>query len=221
MPSAARNRPTDQVRSSRHERPPTTTSRSSFRPITKKDGCRGRWPKYGGFSTPRASTTACSWPTMAAPARTPQLAAAVGHILDRLAAAESRPRGRRCDARCSTPTGRVMAFTDADLPFELPSRCTGPTFWSCSSARSHSAARDLAQSTHPAREAAVHADARYAALPRGWSSLLVSRGSPIHREVRAKAFSRRGDAAQEIFSRLTLDGFAFDAEVVFLTEHSA
>ena len=57
-------------------------------------------------------------------------------------------------------------------------------------------------------------DARHLALPRS-RQRLVSR-EVTDTQCGLKAFSRR--AAHEIFSRSTLDGFSFDAEVAFLTQ---
>src|SRR5208283_4589833 len=73
--------------------------------------------------------------------------------------------------------------------------------------------RDLAQSTHRARRKLSRTLATW--LFREVVKRLVSR-EVTDTQCGLKAFSRR--ASREIFSRLTLDGFSFDAEVVFLTQ---
>ena len=74
-------------------------------------------------------------------------------------------------------------------------------------------ARDLAQSTHRAKRKLSRTIATW--LFREVVKRLVSR-EITDTQCGLKAFSLR--AARAIFSRLTLEGFSFDAEVVFLTE---
>lgn len=109
-------------------------------------------------------------------------------------------------------TGRIIAFTDADLPYDLDGVKTAHLLIRAGECDVVFGARDL-------RESAVHASRRIART----LATLVFRGLMRHlvsREINdtqcgLKAFSRR--AALELFTRTTLDGFAFDAEVVYLT----
>ena len=93
-------------------------------------------------------------------------------------------------------------------------RCARPTT-SSASARCEVVfgARDLAQSTHRAKRKLSRTLATW--LFREVVKRLVSR-EVTDTQCGLKAFSQR--AAHAIFSRLTLDGFSFDAEVVFLTQ---
>ena len=109
-------------------------------------------------------------------------------------------------------TGQVVAFTDADLPYDLHGVQTA-----CDSIRGGECevvfgARDL-------RESEVLAPRRLMRTLATWVfrnvvAHLVSR-QVTDTQCGLKVFSHR--AAREIFSRTTIDGFAFDAEVVFLT----
>ncbi|MGA2035138.1 MAG: hypothetical protein ABSG68_23060 [Thermoguttaceae bacterium] len=74
-------------------------------------------------------------------------------------------------------------------------------------------ARDLKQSAHHARRRLSRTLATL--VFRQVVKRLVSR-EVTDTQCGLKMFSRR--AAREIFSRATIEGFAFDAEVVFLTE---
>lgn len=110
-------------------------------------------------------------------------------------------------------TGRVVAFTDADLPYDLDSLRTAYHLIVANQCEVVFGARDLKEST-------VRAPRRFL---RTLAHFVFSRimKQLVSREVTdtqcgLKIFSRR--AAIEIFSRTTIDGFAFDAEVVFLTK---
>ena len=109
-------------------------------------------------------------------------------------------------------TGRVVAFTDADLPFDLAALKKGYELLDAGLCQVVLGARDLAESTskvkrHLARTLATH-------FFRSIVKALIS--SPVtDTQCGLKLFDRR--AALEIFSRATIDGFAFDAEVVHLT----
>jgi dolichyl-phosphate beta-glucosyltransferase len=109
-------------------------------------------------------------------------------------------------------TGRVIAFTDADLPYDLDGVRVAYEIISRRSCDVVFGARDL-------RESAVLAPRRFLRTLATWVfrsivQRLVSR-QITDTQCGLKVFSRR--AALEIFSRTTIDGFAFDAEVVFLT----
>ncbi len=122
-------------------------------------------------------------------------------------------RGKGCAVRTAMlrATGRVIAFTDADLPFELTALREAYQWIHKGTCEVVFGARDIAGAKHVAR--------------RRWSRTIATAGFRsvvrclISREVSdtqcgLKLFGRR--AAREIFSRATIDSFAFDAEVVFL-----
>jgi len=108
-------------------------------------------------------------------------------------------------------TGRVIAFTDADLPYELSALRQG--YETIASQQAHVAlgARDLADSQCVAQRRFLRSVAHE--VFRQLMRLLVSR-QVGDTQCGLKIFSR--PAAREIFSRCTIDGFAFDAEVVYL-----
>jgi dolichyl-phosphate beta-glucosyltransferase len=145
--------------------------------------------------------------------RTPQLAAAMGPRFSTVSLPRNRGKGAAVRSAMLRATGRVMAFTDADLPFELESLQRAYSLVRGRQCEVVFGARDLAQSTHPARRKLSRTLATL--LFREVVKRLVSR-EITDTQCGLKAFSRR--AAHEVFSRLTLDGFAFDAEVVFLTQ---
>lgn len=109
-------------------------------------------------------------------------------------------------------TGRIVAFTDADLPYHLDG--LRAAYDSIAGGRAEVAfgARDLDGS----ESLAVRRFSRRLAheVFRQVVSLMVSR-EVTDTQCGLKAFSRR--AAIEIFSRTVINGFAFDAEVVHLT----
>lgn len=109
-------------------------------------------------------------------------------------------------------TGRVIAFTDADLPYDLRGVTEGYR-------RIHSGLADVVFGARDLRESTVLAPRRIARtlasqVFRSIVRHLVS-GQITDTQCGLKLFSRR--AALEIFTRTTIDGFAFDAEVVYLT----
>lgn len=109
-------------------------------------------------------------------------------------------------------TGRVVAFTDADLPYDLDGLRTAYGAITAGSCEVVFGARDL-------KESSVRAPRRFLRTLAHWvfsgaMQVLVSR-QVTDTQCGLKIFGRR--AAVEIFSRTTIDGFAFDAEVVFLT----
>jgi dolichyl-phosphate beta-glucosyltransferase len=109
-------------------------------------------------------------------------------------------------------TGRVVAFTDADLPYDLDGVRAAYDAIDRAECDVGFGARDL-------RESAVLAPRRFLRTLATWVfrsivAQLVSR-QVTDTQCGLKVFSRI--AALEIFSRTTIDGFAFDAEVVFLT----
>ena len=113
-------------------------------------------------------------------------------------------------------TGRVVAFTDADLPYDLDGVRAAYEFIDSQQCEVVFGARDL-------EESAVLAPRRFLRTMATWVfrsvvQHLVSR-KVTDTQCGLKVFSRR--AAIEIFSRTTIDGFAFDAEVVFLADRLA
>jgi dolichyl-phosphate beta-glucosyltransferase len=110
-------------------------------------------------------------------------------------------------------TGRVIAFTDADLPFELDAVQEAYRKVANGNYEVAFGARDLAQSASNARRKISRTIATW--VFREVVKRLVSR-EVTDTQCGLKAFSFR--AAKELFSRVTLDGFSFDAEVVSLTQ---
>ncbi len=108
-------------------------------------------------------------------------------------------------------TGRIVAFTDADLPYDLSALKTAYDVIHAQQSDVVFGSRDLSESASLVERRFLRTVA--SAMFRHIVTVLVSR------EVRdtqcgLKIFSRA--AAQAIFSRATIDGFAFDAETVFL-----
>lgn len=108
-------------------------------------------------------------------------------------------------------TGRVIAFTDADLPYELSSLIEGCDLIQSQTCDVVFGARDLAESAFVAKRRVMRTVATY--VFREVVRNLISR-KVTDTQCGLKVFSRR--AARSIFGRTTIDGFAFDAEVVFL-----
>lgn len=108
--------------------------------------------------------------------------------------------------------GRIIGFTDADLPFDL--NALKLAYEAIRSGRT-----DVVFGSRTAEGAASHVERRLmrtlaSFVFRSCMMLLVSR-QVTDTQCGLKVFSRR--AARQIFSRATVNGFAFDAEVVFLT----
>jgi dolichyl-phosphate beta-glucosyltransferase len=110
-------------------------------------------------------------------------------------------------------TGAVVAFTDADLPYDLDALRTAYDSVSRNDCDVVFGARDLDGSACLARRRLLRTMAT--TVFREIVRHLVSR-QVTDTQCGLKVFSRR--AALEIFSRTTIDGFAFDAEVVYLTK---
>ncbi len=109
-------------------------------------------------------------------------------------------------------TGRIVAFTDADLPYDLDGLRVAYDLIAAKQCEVVFGARDLKESTNLAPRRFLRTLAHW--VFKTIMRLLVSR-EVTDTQCGLKIFSRR--AANEIFSRTTIDGFAFDAEVVFLT----
>ena len=147
---------------------------------------------------------------------TAKLSAGYGHCCSTISL--DRPggksgKGRAVRTAMLRATGRVVAFTDADLPFALSALDDGFRRILDGECEVVFGARDL--------------DGSAGMVSRRLGRRLATRAFRevvkrlISREVTdtqcgLKLFSRR--AAMEIFARTTIDGFAFDTEVVLLTE---
>jgi dolichyl-phosphate beta-glucosyltransferase len=127
--------------------------------------------------------------------------------------ASEPPRGKGAAVRRGmlAATGRVVAFTDADLPYDLQALRSAYDWVRNSDCQVVFGARDVSG-------AAAHASRRptrvaASAAFRWLSRRLVSR-RVTDTQCGLKVFT--AGAARNIFSRTKLDGFAFDAEVVWL-----
>jgi dolichyl-phosphate beta-glucosyltransferase len=122
-------------------------------------------------------------------------------------------KGRAVRTAMLCATGHVVAFTDADLPFDLKALRQGYDWIRRGQCEVVFGARDMKESTHLAPRRLSRQIATF--LFREVARCLISR-QVTDTQCGLKLFSRR--AALEIFSRLTIEGFAFDAEVVLLTQ---
>ncbi|MEI8372944.1 MAG: glycosyltransferase [Planctomycetota bacterium] len=145
--------------------------------------------------------------------RTATLTDAMGPRFSTVSLPRNRGKGAALRNAMLQASGKVLAFTDADLPFELDSLRLAYDLVRNAKCEVVFGARDMAESTHRAKRKLSRTAATW--LFREVVKRLVSR-EVIDTQCGLKAFSLR--AAREIFSRLTLDGFSFDAEVVFLTQ---
>jgi dolichyl-phosphate beta-glucosyltransferase len=109
-------------------------------------------------------------------------------------------------------TGRVVAFTDADLPYDLKALRSAYDSVTSKQCDVVFGSRDMdgAESLVERRFMRTLASGVFRSIV----SILVSR-QVRDTQCGLKVFSRR--AARAIFSRTKIDGFAFDAEAVFLT----
>jgi dolichyl-phosphate beta-glucosyltransferase len=122
-----------------------------------------------------------------------------------------RGKGRAVRTAMLQATGRVVAFTDADLPYDLAALRRGHESICSGQCEIVFGARDMDGSRHVAPRRLSRRLATFAF--RELVKLMISR-LVTDTQCGLKLFSRR--AAMEIFSRVTIDGFAFDAEVVLL-----
>jgi glycosyltransferase involved in cell wall biosynthesis len=124
---------------------------------------------------------------------------------------ENRGKGAAVRAGMLQARGAVVAFTDADLPFELSSLIEGCSWIRRGESDAVFGARNISGSS----EATARRFSRRmsSAAFRQIVSLMISR-EITDTQCGLKLFSR--EAALEIFSRMTIDGFAFDVEVVYL-----
>jgi dolichyl-phosphate beta-glucosyltransferase len=122
-------------------------------------------------------------------------------------------KGRAVRAAMLRATGRILAFTDADLPFKLTALRQAYHWLDRGTCQVVFGARDIEGAENLARRRLPRRLATF--IFREIVRRLIS-SQVTDTQCGLKLFSRR--AALEIFSRCTIDGFAFDAEVVMLAE---
>ena len=108
-------------------------------------------------------------------------------------------------------TGRVVAFTDADLPYDLTALKAAFELVRTGKADAVFGSRDMVDSANLVERQFLRTLASQ--VFRGIVTFLVSR-QVRDTQCGLKIFSRK--AARAIFSLATINGFAFDAEAVFL-----
>jgi dolichyl-phosphate beta-glucosyltransferase len=142
---------------------------------------------------------------------TPDLVDGYGRRFSALRLPANRGKGGAVRAGMLAAGGQIVAFTDADLPYELDSLRAGYE-------------RLIATNTDAAFGSRVLADAgrrvKSPLLRRaagGVFRTLVRRlvTAPVTDTQCGLKFFRR-DAARRVFSQATIDGFAFDVEVIYL-----
>lgn len=126
---------------------------------------------------------------------------------------QPRQRGKGAAVRAGMlrATGGTVAFTDADLPYELSTLQSAHEIIRAGDSDVVLGARDLNESEMRAQRRLLRTIA--SSVFRNCMRVLVSR-QITDTQCGLKAFSRA--AALEIFTRAKIDGFAFDAEVVYL-----
>jgi dolichyl-phosphate beta-glucosyltransferase len=145
--------------------------------------------------------------------RTATLTAPYGARYSTMTLDRHRGKGSAVRAAMLRATGAVVAFTDADLPYELSSLREGYERIRGGECEVVFGARDLEQSSHHARRRLSRTVATWI-----FRQLMKRMISPEVSDTQCglKLFSFR--AVGEIFSRVSIEGFAFDAEVVYLTQ---
>jgi len=124
-----------------------------------------------------------------------------------------RHRGKGCAVRAAmlSATGQVLAFTDADLPYDLAALRGGFEQIRSRQCEVVFGARDLKGSECRVARATAR---RITTRIFGQMVKRLISGEVSDTQCGLKLFSRR--AALEIFARTTIRGFAFDVEVVLL-----
>ncbi len=145
---------------------------------------------------------------------TATVASSFGHRFSTLSLSQNRGKGAAVRAGMLSASGRVVAFTDADLPYALGSLRAGYELIRAGRCQVAFGARDLADSRRFVRRRTLRRAASAV-----FSQVVRLRISPDVTDTQAglKLFS--AEASRAIFSRTVIDGFAFDAEVVFLARH--
>ena len=144
--------------------------------------------------------------------RTAGLTNGLGARFSTLRLAPQGGKGRAVRAAMLRGTGRVLAFTDADLPFQLNALRRGYDWITSGGCEVVFGARDVygAENRATRRWTRRLATCAFREVVKCFVSRQVT-----DTQCGLKLFSRA--AALDIFSRTTIDGFAFDAEVVMLT----
>jgi len=144
---------------------------------------------------------------------TAALAGLLGSRFSAVSLPQHGGKGKAIRTAMLQATGQVLAFTDADLPYHLSALRMGYESIRAGECQVVFGSRDLRESTSlvPRRLWRRLASSVFRFVVRR----LVSR-EVIDTQCGLKLFSRH--AAVELFSRATIDGFAFDAEVVWLTQ---
>ena len=145
--------------------------------------------------------------------RTAALTRDLGPLCSTLRLTPQGGKGRAVRSAMLRATGRVLAFTDADLPFKLTALRQGYQWIDRDACQVVFGARDIEGAENLARRRLLRRMATFTF--REIVRRLIS-SQVTDTQCGLKLFSRR--AALEIFARATIDGFAFDAEVVMLTE---
>jgi dolichyl-phosphate beta-glucosyltransferase len=143
--------------------------------------------------------------------RTATLTRKFGSRCSTLRVAPQGGKGRAVRIAMLRATGRVLSFTDADLPYRLTALRQGYHWIERGECQVVFGARDIEGSAYLAARRLARRLATFA-----FSEVvrrLVSH-EVTDTQCGLKLFSRR--AALELFSRATIDGFAFDAELVML-----
>jgi dolichyl-phosphate beta-glucosyltransferase len=145
---------------------------------------------------------------------TPCVASEFGSRFSTLSLPQNRGKGAAVRAGMLSSSGRVVAFTDADLPYALEGLRAGYELIRTGRCQVAFGARDLEGSRQ-----FVHRRVLRRAASAVFSQVVRLFISPDVTDTQAglKVFSAA--ASQAIFSRTVIDGFAFDAEVVFLARH--
>jgi len=144
--------------------------------------------------------------------RTAALTGGYGPRFSTLSLKNHGGKGRAVKTAMLNATGRVLAFTDADLPFDLAALREGYEILKYGNSQVVFGARDLAESRYLAPRHWSRQMATY--VFRAVVKTLISR-QITDTQCGLKLFTRQ--AALDIFSQVNVAGFAFDAEVVFLT----
>jgi dolichyl-phosphate beta-glucosyltransferase len=145
--------------------------------------------------------------------RTAELTDQYDHRFSTLRLPQQSGKGAAVRAGMLLATGRIMAFTDADLPYELTALRQGYEWIRDDDCDVVLGARDVDEAECRAKRRLLRTIAT--SVFRGVVKTLISRNI-TDTQCGLKLFSR--DAALALFSRSRVDGFAFDAEIVFLAE---
>jgi dolichyl-phosphate beta-glucosyltransferase len=146
--------------------------------------------------------------------KTASVADSFGPRFSTLSLPQNRGKGAAVRAGMLSATGRVVAFTDADLPYALQSLRAGYELIRSGQCHVIFGARDFEGSRQHVRRRTLRrlASAVFSQIVR----LLISR-DVVDTQAGLKIFS--AEACRAVFSRTVIDGFAFDAEVVYLTRY--